>query len=137
MSCRQSFCFKRMRSLSSSTDAQHAICPGQCMHQACQPRWLGPFVLSLRWRATNTRPPKRSWQVWHDVVHAAVVMREPCERIRCCAEYAAQAASLDAQLDQLKAADGMARQQMHRCDRLQPTSCWLWHTESTRLRLDG
>ena len=68
------------------------------------------------------------------MVHAAVVMREPCERIRCCAEYAAQAASLDAQLDQLKAADGMARQQMHRCDRLQPTSCWLWHTESTRLR---
>ena len=48
-------------------------------------------------------------------MHAAVVMREPCERIRCCAEYAAQVASLDAQLDQLKAADVMARQQMQRC----------------------
>ena len=49
------------------------------------------------------------------MVHAAVAMREPCERIRCCAEYAAQVASLDAQLDQLKAADVMARQQMQRC----------------------
>ena len=122
MSCRQSFCFKRMRSLSSSTDAQHVICPGQCMHQACQPRWLGPFVPSLRWRATNTRLHKRSWQVWPD-----------CGACRCRDARAVRAHSV---LRRVRGASCIARRatrpaESGRCHgeaadakvRLQPTSC--------------